>query len=72
MRHERALENQELVEILKAAGFADVVDALFETDSYKKNGKLNLSALARKLGVYPQTMEKRLLAMQELLEKVTE
>lgn len=63
----KAVEFQDLVDMLRIAGFADIVDAILDRTAELKNGRPNKLKLARLLGINPRTLDHRLGEMRELL-----
>ncbi len=51
------LERQELIQKLIDKGYAQLIDVLLMDDSYTKKGRLNKSAVCRKLDWKPKQLE---------------
>jgi 23S rRNA maturation mini-RNase III len=64
-----AIEMQEVIEKLRAAGYSEIVDTLLdnEKDCYTKRGRLNKSSTCRKLDWKSKKLEDVLKEMRELL-----
>ena len=64
-----AIEMQEIIEKLRSNGYAEFVDCLLDNDNicYTKRGRLNKSALIRKLGCKSKQLEDALEGMRTLL-----
>lgn len=66
-----AVEQAELIARLKEAGYANLLDALLDVDVYTSTGRLNLSGLARKLGIRPSKAAAIVQAARQILESIT-
>lgn len=58
---------QECLTTLRANGYSDIVEVMLEADSYTKKGRLNKSAIARKLGWKVKKLEDFFQQAQTLL-----
>jgi hypothetical protein len=61
------LERQELIQKLIDKGYGELIDVLLMDDSYTKKGRLNKSAVCRKLGWKPKQLEDALNECKSLL-----
>jgi hypothetical protein len=61
------LERQELIQKLIDRGYGQLIDVLLMDDSYTKKGRLNKSAVCRKLGWKPKQLEDALKECKILL-----
>jgi hypothetical protein len=65
-----ALEQQELIQKLKAAGYGKLVESLLDNNKvYTKKGRLNKSGACRSLGWKAKQLEDALEACREILHK---
>jgi hypothetical protein len=64
-----AIENQEVIQKLKEAGYSEIVDCLLdnEKDCYTKKGRLNKSSTCRKLNWKGKKLEDALEQMRIIL-----
>lgn len=60
--------NRELIQMLRDAGYAELVDALSCQEAYTKSGRINRTALCRMLGWSQTRVKLALEACVELLE----
>ena len=65
------LEMKEVIEKLRNAGYADIVDCLLDNEKacYTKKGRLNKSSTCRKLDCKSKQLEDALKSMKDLLKE---
>ena len=64
------LENQEMIEKLRKAGYSDTIDKLFCDDDevYTKKNRLNKSGACRVLGCKPKELDDMFIKWAEILK----
>jgi len=61
------IENRESIELLKAAGLGRLLEALEDQRVYRRNGRLNVSALSRLLKISAERAAELLSAAKAIL-----
>jgi len=64
------LENQEMIDKLRRAGYSEVIDKIFNNDDecYTKKSRVNKSGICRALGIKPKELDDMFFKWAEILK----